>query len=272
MHMKKYISLITKSLFILSLSLSVFSCTKEEPEEPIDTQSTLPGTWICQKKVILELEAGSTWRYNEVSSDFSDDWANIPYTFGSDGYYLIEYRASDNYIVKYNDQYTLSNDTIHFSNLNEFPCHDAIVSFNSTSSMIFTTHGTKNGTKIKTEYHFFKESTQRAPKAFNSITASQSKSYIFSAVNHSHIASFKIESVSATTALLIMSNNENITLSSTNSVLVFNGEGYFAKSVDHINNNDTTLFYFDSKTKTLNSADKEPSVINNVGEILFWEK
>lgn len=270
--MKKIVKNLTKISYILITALAVLSssCTKEVEEE-ISIKENLPGTWIAEKKVYLELEEGSTWRYIEVSSDLVGEWINVPFSFIGDDSYLIEFKSKDGHIYKYEGNYTLSEDTIYMENIDNFPCHKAGITFNSKSRMVFTLDGVSDkGVKNKTEFHFSKESAIRETKAFNSIKVKQSTKYTCSEVNQKYAGTFKVESV-ATNVLLVIDDKENITLTNDDYVLVINEKGYFAKNPSQIKEGDQAILYLNKESMTINSTHQNSEIPNSIGAVLFWE-
>lgn len=260
-----------KGAFAFSLlSLLFFSC-KDEPEEKLEIHDNLPGTWISKKCVELELRSGSTWMYDEVSSHKEGEWLNIPFTFTNNSSYRIEYKESDNYIVKYKSNYVTDGDTILMNQLDSFPCHKACVTFNNRTSMILSICSVnEKGKKIKTEYHFEKEASTRPEHAFQSVAIKHNEEYICSSVNHEYISTIYISSL-AESVLLRINNSENITLTGNNPILVINSDVYSAKTKETLTAGDTALFYFDKEKKTLNSTHTDKDIEeNSIGEVLFW--
>ncbi|MCQ2209815.1 MAG: hypothetical protein MJZ34_05940 [Paludibacteraceae bacterium] len=271
--MKKIVFNLTKAAVTISfLSLISFSC-KEEPEEKIEIQDNLPGTWISKKEVISELEAGSTWKYNEIETHDSGEWINIPYTFTNNGSYRIESVDSNNHIVKYSGNYTIVGDTILMENIDNFPCFKAGITFNGQTNMIFSaTSMNDKGKKIKTEYYFTKEAKTHSEKALNSLVLKQNEEYIFSTTDYQYNGVMFIRSLSESVSLII-NNKDNVTLTGDYPFLVLDEHGYQSKTKEDLKKGDKVVCYFDKASKTINSSHNNQDVKEfSIGEVLFWNE
>lgn len=271
-------NLLKSVIFTFSVVTLFSACHEEEPPK-INVAQNISGTWIAKKKVFSEMEAGSNWRYQEVTNEVSGEWLNIPYSFRPDGTYFIEYKEPDNHIVKYKGHYEIEEDTLKMSDVDTFPCHDAIVSLSSLTSMMFLTPDVNEaGTKVKTEIYFQKESEMRAEHALPKIKADKGITFVCSANNRSFVNNFKVQNVSDNSIQINIKKGDSAditVLTAEAPILTYNEElgMYFAKSVNDLQQGGhRAIFIYNHEDTSINTPTSNSKIDeeNSIGEALFW--
>jgi hypothetical protein len=138
-------------LFLLIIYISfalIASHINSIPSPKINVAQNIPGRWVAQNKVSYILTQDSL--YQEVSNEvFSCTWT---ISFNPDSTYSVSY----NDLLKYEGQYEIKGDSlIRMSDLDSFPCRNALVTFRYITNMKMETHSiNEDGNNVKTEIYF----------------------------------------------------------------------------------------------------------------------
>lgn len=138
-------------LFFVYISFALIANYVSSIDPPkINVSQNISGTWYAYKKLSYILEQDSL--YQEVSSEDKGEWLNIFYIFNPDGTYFVDYNQ-----VGCEGRYEIKDDSLKMSDIDSFPCHNALVTIRSLSNMKMATHSLdEDSNEVKTEIHFDK--------------------------------------------------------------------------------------------------------------------